>query len=222
MDDLIKKRIEEIKTERKFTPLTKEETAEIVARASAESATAALNAILGTNKALEDVVAKVEKLASKEIIVNPTAVNVQQKEYKLEVPNEIKVSNLNDIELPTPIVEVTQEKVDISEIAQTLIKLPKPQAIPVGEGSVASTKADPTKYVVFRQSNGKQFIEPVGVAGGGGSGGERVWPLIDVTYDVSNNPVTIVKQDGQRKITQNIAYDGSNNPIRFTVKYDNI
>lgn len=225
MDDVTKKALERISEEKRTRPATKSETVEIVATSAEESTRLTLNAIKEAANVFEKLVEKVEKLANKEIIVNPPDVKVESKEVKVEIPDEVKVSNLKDLKLPQPKVEVTTEKYEIvneNVDLEPLTKAIKEQKLPIGEGEKANKNADPTRYTVMRLTNGRQFVEPVAGGGSSSSVGDKVWPVIDITYDGNGNPTSIVKQADGVRSTQNIAYDGNNNPIRFTLNYDNI
>lgn len=127
-------------------------------------------------------------------------------------PQEFKINNFPD----TQQVKITNptESVKVSDF-------------PWAEGSEASKKADPTKYLPVRLTNGKEFINALvnkgmSVGGGGGSVVPFINPDGTKGYAKLNSTGALMVDSTENGIPANdyqaLAYDGNGNLSTITFK----
>lgn len=128
----------------------------------------------------------------------------------IDFPKTQKVEGKVDVEFPNT------QKVEVAGLIKGEMT-----NMPTAEGREASAKADPTKYMIVRMSNGRQFIDNESqahtMAGGSTTyAGEKVWLREEYTHTTISGvqvPTKIVKWDDNVKLTEDYAYDADANPI---------
>jgi hypothetical protein len=191
---------------------------------------------------------EVDNISTQQVeVLNPvtkveiTNLPIQKEMQKVEVVNQSQFPDIQKVEITNPVdkvefpkvqkVEVTNQnkltfpavqQVEFKKVPENLLKL-----IPTGNQQAPHIdNANPTKYVVVRLTNGKEFIEPAqGVSGGGGGGGETIWLREEYTWTLiggSYYATSIARYDHYRKVTEDIAYDANGNPIVKTRKVEKL
>lgn len=105
------------------------------------------------------------------------------------------------------------QKVSLEETIST-----KVEGLPVSEGQeVHKEKANPSKYINVRYTDGKKFVGMPGTAMAAGSSPlmDKVWLREEFTV-TDGNTTRITRWDGQFKMVEDIAYDGSGNATAKT------
>ena len=170
----------------------------------------------------EFILAAVKSIDRRNISVKNNFPETQKVKGKVEVdfPEVQKVELENPI--PTPIVNVkpetikfpSKQKVTVDGLVRTMN-----DDLPLGEGQeVHKDKANPSKFLVIRLSDGKKFInlDGIGAVTGGQPSGEKIWLREEYTYTTVSGmqvPTQIEKWDSQFKLTIDYEYDANANPI---------
>lgn len=182
-----------------------------------KSAVADIKSISSNTKVVDVKFPKVQKIVGN--IGIKKFPKVQKVDGTVNIKNDIKVKNLSEI--TQKLDKLLNKKFFVNKRIQKVsldreIEIPdtiKIGSFPFAEGETASKKADPTKYIPIRLSDGKKFVD--GLFGGGSStimGGSALpetWTTTSGTIGIASSLVLVAND--MRKIV--VLTNDSDTPI---------